>query len=397
MIIKELIRSVRSLIYDVCAYSLSIVSRVIPKNKHKILFFSTPDYSDNSKYVYRKMVEMGYDKKYQLIWCVSNPLCVDYSVRRSFKYFYDILSAKYIISTHGAPRWKSSNQVGIELWHGLPLKTMGYLWDASLEKFSRYTYLRRLRVFPKKVDVFITTSNFERMIFSSIFMLDPRKIFILGQPRGDALYLPLEDGANVLCRLRGWSSISNKKLIFYLPTFREYDPGMTRSIMENILTNNDFHKFLKDEDIQFICKPHIKDEEFFRSYDGEQIHILLNEDLKRENVTLYDFLNAVDILITDYSSVYFDYLLLNRPIVFYVPDLEEYQTKRGFILEPFDDWTPGDKAGSVNELIQSLDLALNDTKRWECERLRLKRIIHQYDDGNSSERVCNLILGCLEY
>ena len=69
-----------------------------------------------------------------------------------------------------------------------------------------------------------------------------------------------------------------------------------------------------------------------------------------ERMLPYDFLNVVDVLITDYSSIYFDYLLLNRPIIFHMPDLEEYQKKRGFILDPLDEWTPGDMSTTIVNL-----------------------------------------------
>ncbi len=148
---------------------------------------------------------------------------------------------------------------------------------------------------------------------------------------------------------------------------------------------------LKDEDLLFICKPHPHDEGAFQTYDGEHIHILLNDDLRETDTTVYDFLSAVDVLITDYSSIYFDYLHLNLPIVFHVPDIEEYRMQRGFILEPFRDWAPGDISTTIDELIASLTNALADPGRWEPERTRLQKLVFRYADGLACERVCRLI------
>ena len=101
-------------------------------------------------------------------------------------------------------------------------------------------------------------------------------------------------------------------------------------------------------------------------------------------------MNGVDLLITDYSSVYFDYLLLDRPIIFVPVDLEEYRKTRGFLLEPYDYWTPGKKALNQKDLqnmiLQSFIKDDNVERRNE-----LKNIVHYYQDGNSSERVWNLI------
>lgn len=69
----------------------------------------------------------------------------------------------------------------------------------------------------------------------------------------------------------------------------------------------------------------------------------------------YNILNAVDILITDYSSIYFDFLLLDRPIIFTPIDYEEYKHNRGFLLEPFDFWAPGDKCFCYEDLKLTID------------------------------------------
>ncbi|MEG3055276.1 MAG: CDP-glycerol glycerophosphotransferase family protein [Methanoculleus sp.] len=182
-----------------------------------------------------------------------------------------------------------------------------------------------------------------------------------------------------------------RELYLYLPTFREYNASTSRRVMEEILESEKFHRFVKDENMLFICKPHPHDEDVFQAYNGENIRILLNGDLRRANDTIYDFLNAVDILVTDYSSVYFDYLHLNRPIIFYVPDIEDYQKQRGFIPESFRDWAPGDISYNVDELMGALMSSLVNPDKWESERIRVKRLVFKYADGLACERVCRLI------
>ncbi|MDV4342974.1 hypothetical protein HL657_07255 [Methanoculleus sp. YWC-01] len=392
MISHGLVSGIRSLAYDAITLVFSALSLLVPKDEHKILFFSVPDLSDNAKYVYDRMLESGFDKTYQLIWCVYAPVHANYAIHRSRGYIYHALTAKYIVSTHGTPAWKSRNQVSIELWHGLPLKTIGHFADTDHPNaVARLSAAHRLRRFANSVDYLITTSEFERLVFSSAFLIDPGKILVVGQPRCDALYRPRDSGIGVLCRILGRDDIAEKRILLYLPTFREYDIGASRKILEEILASEKFRRFLKDENLLFICKPHSHDENAFQTYNGEHIHILLNDDLQKAANTIYDFLNAVDILVTDYSSVYFDFLHLNRPIVFYVPDIEDYRKQRGFILEPFRDWAPGEISTNFDELIGALTSALADPDRWEPERIRLRRLMFGCADCFACERVCRLI------
>ena len=246
------------------------------------------------------------------------------------------LTAKYIISTHGTPAWKSKGQVSIELWHGLPLKTIGHFAGTNHPgTLARLSATWRLRRFANSVDYLITTSEFERLIFSSAFLINPGRILILGQPRCDALYGPKGSGMEALCSILGRNDIAEKKILLYLPTFREYDVDASRRILEEILADEKFRRFLEDEDLLFICKPHPHDEGVFQTYNGEYVCILLNDDLQKIGTTIYDFLSTVDVLITDYSSIYFDFLHMNRPIVFHAPDIEEYKRMRDLSSNPF--------------------------------------------------------------
>jgi len=386
------IDGIRSLAYDAVTLTLSALSRFIPKDDRKILFFSVPDLSDNAKYVYDSMLKSGLDKTHRLIWCVHSPVNADHVIRRSREYIYHALTAKYIISTHGTPAWKSKGQVSIELWHGLPLKTIGHFAGINHPgTLARLSATWRLRRFANSVDYLITTSEFERLIFSSAFLINPGRILILGQPRCDALYGPKGSGMEALCSILGRNDIAEKKILLYLPTFREYDVDASRRILEEILADEKFRRFLEDEDLLFICKPHPHDEGVFQTYNGEYVCILLNDDLQKIGTTIYDFLSTVDVLITDYSSIYFDFLHMNRPIVFHAPDIEEYKRMRGFILEPFRDWAPGDISTTIDELMASLTTALADPDKWEPERVRLQRLTFKHADGLACERVCELI------
>jgi len=98
-----------------------------------------------------------------------------------------------------------------------------------------------------------------------------------------------------------------------------------------------------------------------------------------------------DLLITDYSSVYFDYLLIDKPVIFVPTDIEEYSQKRGFLLEPYDFWTPGPKVYNQDNLLNSILANLNEPNKYKKERNLINSMINYYKDNKSSERVWNLI------
>ena len=106
---------------------------------------------------------------------------------------------------------------------------------------------------------------------------------------------------------------------------------------------------------------------------------------------LYAVLKYMDAMISDYSSVYFDFLLLDRPIIYYVPDLEEYQEKcRGF-YEPYENLTAGIKTRTEEELIDAMQDVINGIDNYKEDRKRLRDQTFKYQDGKNCERVVEWI------
>ena len=97
-------------------------------------------------------------------------------------------------------------------------------------------------------------------------------------------------------------------------------------------------------------------------------------------------------MITDYSSVYFDYLLLDKPIIFWTKDLEIYEERRGFLFDNVDKWMPGPKVKTVFELIDAIDKFINNYNWYSSERNNIKNLAHTYQDFNSTNRVWDLLL-----
>lgn len=97
-------------------------------------------------------------------------------------------------------------------------------------------------------------------------------------------------------------------------------------------------------------------------------------------------------MISDYSSIYFDFLLLDRPIMFLAPDLKEYENIRGFLLNPYDFWTPGPKVSTQFQLENYITQMLSGEDVYSNERKKIREILFEYQGGNSSERVFNQVI-----
>jgi len=351
-------------IRDHIARWFAVGSKIVPK-ENKIVLYSTGEYSSNLLSLLLRLDTMQDELGLNVRWIESNLTIVNILREKGFdvipsrdrrRTLQELITAKWLVSSHGVPLVKSSSQISIELWHGIPLKSIG--------KFNPLDDQKKLKRRSQLVDYFVTSSHFSSIIFSSVFGVAPQKFRVLGSPALDSLIYPR---AESITDALGEVSPDVSWIGMYLPTYRDYNREETRLLLYEILTSKEFKQFLTREDGILILKVHPWDEGYVSDLVSGCSRILLitNEELWRNLFTVYDLLSHVDVLITDYSSVYFDYLLLNRPIVFYAPDLEEYRRTRGFLLEPYERWTPGDKARNVSELMRALDEALNNPDKWK--------------------------------
>jgi CDP-glycerol glycerophosphotransferase (TagB/SpsB family) len=110
----------------------------------------------------------------------------------------------------------------------------------------------------------------------------------------------------------------------------------------------------------------------------------------------YPLLRLADILLTDYSSIALDYLLLDRPILFYWPDHADYQRQSRNLLPEFEHYTVGDKAMDGNVLRHNIEATLAGNDPWVGKRRELIKQLYDYQDGQAGDRVARLILEQLD-
>lgn len=377
-------RIYRSLVY-VINIPLYYISYFFPKNKNVWIFgaWFGDKYSDNSRYLFEHINKNHPDIR--AIWITDNLDVIDRLNKERYEVYkkYSIksillgLKAKYSVfvqsnSVDCMPFLNNNKTFNIQLWHGSPLKKIGF--DDNLLEHNKGRILK-IYLFPfliEKYDLIISSSKEDKDKFQTAF--NNNKIKILGYPRNDLLI--------------------NKKnsmqfIVTYLPTFRDsigdkidlfthynFDIGKWNKelINSNIILNIKMHP---------VNKP--KDEILERFKDCKNINFLEEIDVAR-------ILPNTNILITDYSSVYFDYLLTNRPIIFAPYDYKEYITKDRELYYEYNQVTPGPKCKNWDEVLDWIVMFKDDSTLYVKEREEVKNRFHKYQDGKSCERVYQNII-----
>ena len=203
-------------------------------------------------------------------------------------------------------------------------------------------------------------------------------VWITGTPRNDYLINPNSE-------LITEHKYLGKKIILYAPTWREYGSRSSFFPFED-KDLSALNTFLDEQDSYLLLRGHREEMERISSNYGEES---LSRILPAHQEIFPDaqqLLAHVDVLVTDYSSIYFDFLLVDKPIIFIPYDLKEYQSYRGFLFD-YDSNTPGDKVNTQREFISSLDLSLNSPENKSIERKQVLNLFHKYQTGNSSARI----------
>jgi len=268
-----------------------------------------------------------------------------------------LAQAKWIVQDHGGPRRYPGQKV-MELWHGVPLKAMD-LMDAN-DKASRAP-AGLARSVP---DVVLSSSRVYETLLSACRCIPARRYRRFGFPRLRWLNTDRAQSRRLLGEALGQTLSGEEKLILWMPTHRRIKSkrnGQDRSVIPSLLEkylNEDLEQALQANHARLILKPHPNDEPVARALIEDRdarISLLTGDSIAAGAEDLYRLLPGTDALITDYSSVYFDYLLLDRPIGFMLDDLEQYRRERGFLLEPVTDWMPGPRIVEPAHLRQFLE------------------------------------------
>jgi CDP-glycerol glycerophosphotransferase (TagB/SpsB family) len=272
-----------------------------------------------------------------------------------------------VFYTHGAlfnyapPKRK----LVVNLWHGMPIKRIWRGVPGSELPLS--TFL-------------VSTSAFFSDVLMKASGFGPERLLATGLPRNDFLTRARPEAVDIVARLRGRA----ERLIFFLPTyrnsargFRTQDGTETHTILGlSAVDARLLHSWLQENRCKLIVKPHpmsINAGEKFA--DDDQWAMIDEAALFKQGLGLYELLAQADLLVTDVSSVYVDFLVTQRPQILYFPDLERYEKTRGLLLHPLQDYAPGPVVQTFAELRASLDVWVSGHDPWRERRKQLQELM----------------------
>ena len=344
--------------------------------------FFGKNYSDSPKYIYEYLAQHN-TKNFEFIWVLNNNTKPPYGAkvvkRFSKEYAYYLARSKYFVFNVRQPLWfvKREGQVFLETWHGTPLKKLVFDQDevTAASPLYKAQFFRQ----KKEWDYLIAANPFSTKTFRSCFKFD-NEMLEVGYPRNDLMYHP--DKEKITLDLKKKMGIPlDKKTILYAPTWRDdefYGAGQYKFTLK--LDLQKMKEALSDEYVILLRTHH---------YIADNLDVTGVEDFAI-NLSKYDDITEIylvsDICITDYSSVFFDFANLKRPVLFYTYDIEKYRDiLRGFYID-INKEVPGPLLYTSDEVIDAIQ---NIDKITEDYKERYDEFYERFcsvDDGNASKR-----------
>lgn len=351
-----MINYLKPLLFKVSDFTYKI-NKMIPKKKNRIVLYSNWGFRDNLRTLYHYLVDNDYQETYEIV-CASNDFYhlekendVKYvSIYRGSFYF---LTSKYFFYSFGKyPIKPTPKQMVVNLWHGMPLKKIGNL-EVGMETID-YNFFTKL----------VSSSDLFTPIMKAAFNAKDEQMLLVGNIRNDELFKEKEE-----------------KKIIWMPTYRNsknYHDSQAALIFS--LEEEDFkniEELLSNYGYQLYIKLHPLEESQLKfEMNYSTIHLLTEDIISEQYGTLYTFLGTTSALITDYSSVFLDYYLLNRPVAFTINDYEEYKEKRGFVFEDVKSLMVGSVIRDSHDLLEFLESVMKSEDPYIEERKKVNNKVN---------------------
>jgi CDP-glycerol glycerophosphotransferase (TagB/SpsB family) len=380
-----------------------VLTRLLPRDDRLWLFTahrSGGRFSGNTKYLFLYLDEI--ETGVRPIWIDRSPATVSRLRAAGYEAYhtgslrgkYYPLRAGYVFLSHANHLWPyMGGATHIQLWHGIVLKRVGNLIRPASEPSLLGRFVRdHLRPLYRRYVVFdwdrlaLTAAGPVFEAFAAAFDIEEHEALVSGYPRNDVLFEDREGTEVGLDRTtyeRVRSLAADSTVVSYIPTYRRtqklaHSDGQPLTAAR--LAPSELQTILERYDAHLLIKHHPLSSIEFDIDTFERIHVL------PPGFDVAPLLKHTDVLVSDYSSVFFDFLLLDRPLVFYPFDKADYERTRGFYFE-YESVTPGPKAENTGELHHWLEHFLQGRDGFEEERARVRERFHAHVDGNASERV----------
>ena len=363
-----------------------------------IVLESHNDFDSNGGAFYDYLIKNGYNKKYKIVWLLwnkapkqlpDNVTCVQIN-KVSIKRYYYLYTAKYILTCHLIVGSYQRGQISLYMTHG----------PVGLKAFRGKTFI------PSNLTHILMPSEYMQPIMEKQYEMvgsDSKEIclyenhsiqrVILGYPMHDLLY---SDASGDLYKL---TEAKYLKVILWMPTFRKgkyerNDSTETESlgipIFDNFQSIEKMNDYLAERDALLIIKIHpMQDLETVKIRDMSNIKVLDGNSVKALGIDNYRLMKDTDALISDYSSVAYDYLHLDRPIGFTMDDANSY--KLGFIIEDPKELIGGQIINSGDDFLKFINDVLEGRDLYREKRHEVFDKVFKFHDGNSSKRLIDFL------
>ncbi len=357
----------------------------LPK-RNIILFESIPELCDNTKAVFDEMLQRGMNHRYRLYWLLRSK-SVKVPKEKN-------VHGVYVKSFFGKLRWtwlclravcmiccndflvtRNQGQTSFYLTHGTPIKS-----------------IRKYYVIPERIDHVLVASEELRQMCAYEFNTVPEKLTALGFPRNDVLH-------------RGGKAVKElfegdfQKVVVWYPTFRQHKNGLTTASSNAlpIIGDPEAARYVNDcarqQGVLLVLKPHFaQDVSKIKDSGLSNIRFIDDSFFTKNGISSYDFVGGCDALITDYSSIYFDFLLCHKPIAVVWDDIEDYRKNPGFAIDVEQYVAGAEKIYDGTDLCGFIERLAAGDDLLAVERDRINRIANVADDDQNSRRVVDFII-----
>jgi CDP-glycerol glycerophosphotransferase len=363
-----------------------MIKTLLPVDKKLILFESGvgKQYADSPRYIYEEIVKRNLN--YKKIWVYNksirfNDLNTQRIKRLSPQYYYYLARAGYWVNNQNFPTYieKRKGTTYIQTWHGTPLKKM--LFDIENIQGRSDNYLERVHQATKQWDYLVSPSEYATKAFKSAFRYKG-DILEVGYPRNDLFYKQGQE--DVAKKVKKRLNIpEEKKIILYAPTFRDNETKGKNKFVFNV--KMDLHEMQQQlgEDYIILMRMHVVISSKFKIPEELESFVY--------NVSNYPEIQELylisDMLMTDYSSVMFDFANTGRPILYYTYDLEEYKNDiRGFYMD-FEQEAPGPFLFNTDDIIHAVKNIDEVKRNYQVKYDSFKEKYCSLEDGNAANRI----------
>ena len=381
---------------------LLVMTIIFPRSRNLVIFGSKHGnlYCDNSKYLFEWILKNRPEIK--CLWLTRNSEIEDLLKKKnipclnmySLKGRLVLRRALVGVISHSLrdlvpePTDIPGSIKLIQLFHGQCVKAVRFGMNEGFEN-NNEAIERRLEA--KLVSYGISTSEFMSNLWEKCMEFGREKYVITGFPRNDCLIKVPDENKHK------WKNFLNGEIIentiLYAPTYRpgkipttffpfpDYSKDLLLDLLESTKTN-------------LLLRPHLTDLTKYKDLRDFLNDLSSNKRIKlathKEFADINTLLPFIDVLITDYSSIYHDFLLLNKPMIFFPYDYDQYNKRSGFLYDYFEN-LPGPSVSTFKDFSIELCSVTSGSDNYAKKRAFLAEQIHEYSDANSCERASKLI------